>query len=50
MENNDQPPFRVSGKLLAKHGPAWTFYLFTALAVLVVIATIVGLRIAAMAH
>jgi len=38
---------RSPWNLLPKHGPAYTFYLFTALAVLVAIATVVGFQIAA---
>lgn len=39
-----------TSKLLPKHGPAYTFYLYTLLAVGVAIATYVGLRIAAVPH
>jgi hypothetical protein len=46
MATTNQP----TKNLLPKHGPAYTFYLFTALAVLVAIATIVGVRIAAAPH
>jgi hypothetical protein len=35
---------------LPKHGPTYTFYLLAALAVLVVIATMFGLRIAGTPH
>ena len=37
-------------RLLPKHGPAYTFYLYTLLAVGVAIATYVGFRIAAVPH
>ena len=33
-----------------KHGPTYTFYLLTALAVLVAIATFIGMRLAAAPH
>ena len=50
MTTSNQLVTRPSSKLLPKHGPAWTFYAFTALAVAVAIATAVGFKIAAMAH
>jgi hypothetical protein len=37
---------RLAVRRLPKHGPAYTFYLFTALAVAVAIATVMGFRIA----
>jgi hypothetical protein len=39
-----------ASKLLPKHGPAYTFYLYTFLAVGVAIATYVGFRIASVPH
>jgi hypothetical protein len=41
---------RLAVRQLPKHGPTYTFYLFTTLAVLVAIATYVGFRIAAVPH
>jgi len=41
---------RLAARQLPKHGPTYTLYLFTALAVAVVIATVVGLRIAGVPH
>jgi hypothetical protein len=38
----------LAARRLPKHGPAYTFYLFTALAIAVAIATVVGFRIAAL--
>jgi hypothetical protein len=50
MAITNQLAEELSPKQLPKHGPAWTFYAFTAFAVLVVIAMALGLRIAAEAH
>jgi hypothetical protein len=45
---NHAPP--TASKLLPKHGPAYTFYLYTFFAVAVAVATYVGFRIAAVPH
>jgi hypothetical protein len=50
MATTTQPENRPAVRRLPKHGPAYTFYLFTALAVAVAIATVVGFRIAAVPH
>jgi hypothetical protein len=50
MATTLQAPNRPSSKQLPKHGPTYTFYLFTALAVLVAVATYMGLRLAAAPH
>ena len=50
MENTNPLTNRLPSKLLPKHGPAWTFYAFTALAVALVAALVVGFEIASRAH
>lgn len=50
MTTMNQGSLNQPSKRLPKHGPAWTFYAFTVLAVLLVIAMVVGFRIASMAH
>jgi hypothetical protein len=47
MATTTHPEDGLATRRLPKHGPAYTFYLFTALAVAVAIATVVGFRIAA---
>jgi hypothetical protein len=47
MATTNQTETRLANRRLPKHGPAYTFYLFTALAVAVAIAMVVGFRIAA---
>ena len=41
---------RSTWRLLPKHGPSYTFYLLTALAILVAVATAIGIKIAAAPH
>jgi len=50
MTTTTQTENRLAVRQLPKHGPAYTFYMFTALAVAVAIATVVGFRIAAIPH
>jgi len=50
MATITQTESRLAARRLPKHGPAYTFYLYTALAVAVAIATVVGFRIAAVPH
>jgi hypothetical protein len=50
MATTTQRENRLPVRQLPKHGPTYTFYLFTALAVAVAIATYVGFRIAAVPH
>jgi len=49
MAHTNLEPRPLSNQI-PKRGPVWTFYVFTALALLVVVATVVGLRLAGIAH
>jgi hypothetical protein len=50
MATITQPEDRLAARRLPKHGPAYTFYLYTVFAVLVAVATYVGFQIAAVPH